>query len=124
VKNPRRLTIKGLISTSTAQVGQGVELVAETGKSLERIMAKVAEINSSVSEIASGAQEQATGLEHVNTAVNQMDRATQQNAAMAEEATAASRALTQESDQLSRLVAQFQVDRQAPAFRPPSRAAA
>ncbi len=30
--------IKGLISTSTTQVGEGVQLVAETGKSLERIV--------------------------------------------------------------------------------------
>ena len=37
--------IKSLISASTAQVGQGVQLVAETGKALERIVAKVAEIN-------------------------------------------------------------------------------
>ena len=44
--------IKGLISTSATQVDQGVELVAETGKSLERIMAKVTEINRVVGEIA------------------------------------------------------------------------
>jgi methyl-accepting chemotaxis protein len=101
--------IKGLISTSTGQVSQGVQLVAETGKSLERIVAKVAEINGVVTEIAAGAQEQATGLQQVNTAVNQMDKVTQQNAAMAEQATAASRALSQESTELSNLVGQFQV---------------
>jgi methyl-accepting chemotaxis protein len=101
--------IKGLISTSTGQVEQGVELVAETGKSLEMIVAKVAEINGVVTEIASGAQEQATGLQQVNTAVNQMDKVTQQNAAMAEQATAASRSLALESAELSKLVGQFQV---------------
>ncbi len=101
--------IKGLISTSTTQVGQGVQLVAETGKSLERIMAKVAEINTVVSEIAAGAQEQATGLQQVNTAVNEMDKVTQQNAAMAEEATAAGRSLAQEAEQLTGLVGQFQL---------------
>ena len=46
--------IKGLISTSTAQVAEGVDLVAETGKSLERIMAQVTEINAVVSNIATG----------------------------------------------------------------------
>ena len=55
--------IKGLISTSTTQVDLGVKLVAETGKSLERIIAQVTEINSVVAEIAAGAQEQATGLQ-------------------------------------------------------------
>ena len=101
--------IKALISTSTAQVGEGVQLVAETGKSLERIVAKVAEINTVVSDIAAGAQEQATGLQQVNTAVNEMDKVTQQNAAMAEEATAASRSLASESDQLMSLVGQFRL---------------
>ena len=54
--------IKGLISASTTQVDHGVKLVAETGKSLERIMAQVTEINDVVGEIAAGAKEQATGL--------------------------------------------------------------
>ena len=48
--------IKGLISTSTTQVGHGVELVAETGAALERIMAQVADVNTVIAEIAAGAQ--------------------------------------------------------------------
>jgi methyl-accepting chemotaxis protein len=101
--------IKTLISTSTAQVGEGVTLVAETGKALERIVSQVLEINRVVADIAAGAQEQATGLQQVNNAVNEMDKVTQQNAAMAEEATAASRSLAQESEQLDTLVGQFQL---------------
>ena len=105
--------IKALISTSTTQVDHGVKLVAETGKSLERIMAQVAEINDVVAEIAAGAQEQATALDEVNTAINQMDQVTQQNAAMVEQSTAASHSLSQETEQLSGLVGQFQVGGQA-----------
>ena len=101
--------IKGLISASTAQVEQGVSLVAETGKSLERIITQVAEINIVVSDIAAGSQEQSTGLQQVNTAINQMDQMTQQNSAMVEESTAASRALSRETDELSRLIGQFRV---------------
>jgi methyl-accepting chemotaxis protein len=101
--------IKGLIATSSAQVGQGVELVAETGKSLHLIATKVGEIDTVVTDIAAGAQEQATGLQQVNTAINQMDKVTQQNAAMAEEATAASRSLSRESAELSKLVSLFKV---------------
>jgi methyl-accepting chemotaxis protein len=103
--------IKGLISASTTQVDQGVKLVAETGSSLDRIMAQVGEINDVVSEIAAGAKEQATGLDEVNAAINQMDRVTQQNAAAVEESTAASHSLSQESAHLSGLVGQFQVGR-------------
>ena len=101
--------IKGLISASTAQVEQGVDLVAETGKALERIFIQVAEIDTIVSEIATSAQDQATGLQEVNTAVNQMDQVTQQNAAMVEESTAASHTLSQETEELTRLIGRFQV---------------
>ena len=55
--------IKSLISASTAQVDQGVDLVAETGKALERIVVQVADIDNVVAEIAASAHEQATGPE-------------------------------------------------------------
>jgi len=110
--------IKALISTSSQQVGVGVELVGETGKSLERIVSQVNQINVLVMDIAASAQEQAAGLAEVNTAVNQMDQVTQQNAAMVEESTAASHAMAQEAEDLSRLVSQFQTGgRSAPAAR-------
>jgi methyl-accepting chemotaxis protein len=101
--------IKALISTSSTQVGQGVDLVAKAGQALERIASQIAEMNTVVADIAVGAQEQATGLQQVNTAINQMDQGTQQNAAMVEESTAAIHALAQESDELVGLVPQFQL---------------
>jgi len=101
--------IKGLISTSTDQVAQGVARVDETGRALERIAAYVAQINSVVAEIAGSAQEQATGLHEVNTAVNQMDQMTQQNAAMVEQATAASHSLREEAEGLASLMDQFRI---------------
>ncbi len=109
--------IKALISASSQQVGEGVGLVVQTGKSLERIVAQVAEINTIVCEIAASAQEQATGLDQVNTAINQMDHVTQQNAAMVEQSTAASRGLAQEAEDLARLIGHFKLAHtaQAPA---------
>ena len=101
--------IKALISASSQQVDRGVNLVGETGKVLERILIQVTQISGVVTEIAASAEEQSTGLQEVNTAVNQMDQVTQQNAAMVEEATAASHALTSEADQLARLIARFDV---------------
>ncbi len=101
--------IKALISASTDQVAQGVDLVGQTGRALTRIAEQVAQINGVVTEIAASAQEQATGLHQVNAAVNQMDQVTQQNAAMVEEATAAAHSLREETDALSDLIAQFRV---------------
>jgi methyl-accepting chemotaxis protein len=101
--------IKGLISTSANHVDHGIKLVGETGKSLERIVAQVIEINEVVVGIAAGAKEQATGLEHVNKAINEMDHVTQQNAAMVKESTAATHSLSLETSRLSELVSQFRV---------------
>jgi methyl-accepting chemotaxis protein len=99
--------IKGLISASTGQVAQGVQLVGETGQALTRIVSQVAEINTIVTNIAASANEQAHGLEQVNTAVNEMDQVTQQNAAMVEEATAATQTLAQQTEELAQLVSRF-----------------
>ncbi|WP_340644696.1 PAS domain-containing methyl-accepting chemotaxis protein [Phenylobacterium sp.] len=100
--------IKALISASSAQVGAGVRLVGETGQALVGIVERVTEIDGLIAEISLSSQEQATGLNEVNSAVNQMDQVTQQNAAMVEEATAASANLRSEAVELARLVGRFQ----------------
>ncbi len=111
--------IKTLISSSTQQVSQGVNLVGQTGEALQRIVVKVGEIDALVTEIAASAAEQATGLNEVNTAVNQMDQVTQQNAAMVEQSTAATHSLKGETTELARLMARFRVgDNQAALGRP------
>ncbi|MGA2493270.1 MAG: globin-coupled sensor protein [Roseiarcus sp.] len=99
--------IKTLISTSTAQVADGVELVGETGAALGRIEAKVSEINDVVAAMTSSVEEQATSLQQIAAAVNLMDQATQQNAAMSEQASAASQSLAAESERLAELVGRF-----------------
>ena len=116
--------IKGLISASSAQVGSGVELVGQTGDALNRIVTKVAEIDTLVSEIAASAQEQAVGLSQVNTAVNQMDQVTQQNAAMVGQSTAATHTLRKEAADLIRLVSAFRIGAPPASARPAPRAAA
>ena len=116
--------IKALISASGTQVQAGVRLVGETGKALTRIVDQVGKLSDLVGNIASSAQEQAVGLGEVNSAINQMDQVTQQNAAMVEEATAASHALAAEAEALSRLVSQFNVgEAEAPPPRPVAREA-
>ena len=104
--------IKRLISSSTAQVDEGVVLVNKAGASLGRIASQVGEINRHIADIAVSAQEQSAGLQQVNTAVDQMNQMTQQNAAMAEQATAAIQVLSRNSDQLAALVGQFEIGQQ------------
>ena len=120
--------IKTLISASTQQVAVGVNLVAQTGQALDRIISHVGEIDSVVSDISASATEQSTALSEINTAVNQMDRATQQNAAMVEQATAACHGLANDATELSTLISAFAIDGKtatSPAPRPaPGRKAA
>lgn len=99
--------INQLISSSGQQVKRGVELVGRTGEALEHIFNSVNEISTHVSDIALSAREQSTGLGEINVSVNELDRFTQQNAAMFEETTAASHALTQQAEALTQTVGQF-----------------
>lgn len=102
--------IKNLIGISSTKVHQGVELVGETGATLERIVSQIVSISDVVGQIASSAKEQSTGLEQINTAVNDMDAVTQQNAAMVQETTVASRSLAKQAEELVQLLGRFKVE--------------
>ena len=99
--------INDLISDSGNHVKLGVKLVAETGEALQSIVTSVTSISLQVSDIAMSSREQSSGLAEINAAVNQLDQVTQQNAAMFEQTTAASHALTSEAQSLSVTMAKF-----------------
>ena len=101
--------IKTLITASGEQVKSGVALVGETGTALQTIVSDVKEINQHVSAIVDAAREQALGLQEVNTAVSTIDQGTQQNAAMVEQTSAASRNLAVEAERLKQLLAGFKL---------------
>jgi methyl-accepting chemotaxis protein len=101
--------IKELIVASNDQVERGVQLVDETGTVLTGIVTRVGEASEMLTQIAHSAETQAANLQQVNQAVSEMDKVTQQNAAMVEESTAASRSLAGEADELAGLVARFRV---------------
>ena len=103
--------IKDLITQSSSHVSDGVENVGQTGKVLKEIVEAVAKVSESVATISAAAQEQSTGVAEINTAVNQLDQVTQSNAAMVEESTAASHALTQDAEKLMQFVARFRFNR-------------
>ncbi|MCO5731037.1 methyl-accepting chemotaxis protein [Rhizobium sp. SSA_523] len=102
--------IKELIRNSVNEVSTGVKLVQQTGEALKVIEDQVVTINNQLDAIATSAREQSVGLAEVNTAVNQMDQVTQQNAAMVEESTAASSALSGEVRKLREIVQEFRLD--------------
>ncbi|HEY0940120.1 MAG TPA: methyl-accepting chemotaxis protein [Steroidobacter sp.] len=101
--------IKQLISDSVEKVKAGTALVDESGKSLHEIVASVKRVADIVAEISAASEEQASGIDQVNSAVTQMDTATQQNAALVEEAAAASKVMEQQSHALVEKVSYFVV---------------
>ncbi|MDO1581943.1 HAMP domain-containing methyl-accepting chemotaxis protein [Rhizobium oryzicola] len=105
--------IRNLIGQSGSHVSDGVALVRDTANSLQSVEESIRTINQHMMSIASATKEQSTGLAEVNNAVNQMDQVTQRNAAMAEEATAASGMLAKESARLRAMVSQFTIQQDA-----------
>lgn len=99
--------IKTLISQSSAQVTEGSQLVTTTGARLEDILAHTIELQGFVSDIAGAAREQASGLSEINAGVTQLDTVTQRNAAVAEDASAASASLSSKSEDLVDTLTRF-----------------
>ncbi len=98
-----------LISRSTNEVKVGSDLVTATGQALDRIVGQVSLIDGGIADLAKRALDQASMIKQVNTAISEVDQTTQQNAAIAEETTAACRSMAEESRQLATLVGQFEL---------------
>ena len=102
--------IKALINDSVEKVDEGSKLVDESGKTLDEIVTAVKKVSDIIAEIAAASQEQSTGIDQVNKAIIQMDEVTQQNAALVEEAAAASESMDEQSKGLSQLMEFFGTD--------------
>jgi methyl-accepting chemotaxis protein len=112
--------IKGLIGDSSEKVETGSRLVKDAGATMEEIVGSVRRVTDILNEISSASQEQSAGIGQVNDAVAQMDTVTQQNAALVEEAAAASQAMQEQAQRLLQAVAVFKVDGTAPATPAPA----
>ena len=102
--------IKGLIGTSVDKVNAGSKLVEQAGSTMQEIVSSVRRVTDIMSEITAASREQTAGIEQVNQAISQMDEVTQQNAALVEEAAAASQALQEQAGRLSEVVSVFKLD--------------
>ncbi|MBE7528049.1 PAS domain-containing protein [Betaproteobacteria bacterium PRO4] len=102
--------IKELIGNSVMKVEDGTQLVDQAGRTMEEIVQSVKRVTDIMGEISAASHEQSIGIEQVNQAITQMDEITQQNAALVEEAAAASESMREQADQLSRAVAVFKLE--------------
>ncbi|PVX38467.1 methyl-accepting chemotaxis protein [Janthinobacterium sp. 78] len=123
--------IKILIDDSVQQVNLGSNLVNQAGSTMQEIVSSVRRVTDIMAEITSASNEQETGIEQINQAITEMDAVTQQNAALVEEAAAASEALQDQAAILAEAVSVFKLDGMqalppvpVPAIRAPAKPAA
>ncbi|ABE59078.1 methyl-accepting chemotaxis protein [Chromohalobacter israelensis] len=105
--------IRDLVKDSMTKVGEGAELVEETGGHLREIVGSVDKVTQFVSEIAEATQEQSTGIDQINQAIAQLDQVTQQNASLVQDASSASQSLDARANDMHVLVGRFKVSEAA-----------
>ncbi|MBA4334620.1 MAG: methyl-accepting chemotaxis protein, partial [Methylobacterium sp.] len=102
--------ISALISSSNAEVGEGVKLVRKAGESLTVILDASRKVASTIADISSAGGEQANGIDEMSQTVAHLDEMTQSNAALAEESAASANALSDRIAQLNGLVAGYRTE--------------
>ena len=89
---------------------EGSNLVTQSGATLGEIVTAVKKVTDIVAEIAAASNEQSSGIEQVNKAIGQLDELTQQNAALVEQASAASQAMAEQARGLNDSMQRYQVN--------------
>ena len=102
--------IKDLITNSSTQVREGVDLVNQAGSSLNEIVGSIKQVVDIVASIATASADQANGLDEMNKALAQMDEVTQQNSALVEQNAASAKTLEDQSAAMNQRVAFFRID--------------
>jgi methyl-accepting chemotaxis protein len=102
--------IKQLINASVEHLEAGTKLAGDTGATMNEIVAGIRQVSEIIAEISAARHEQAAGIEQISDG-----QTTQQNAALVEEAAAATEALNEQAPQLSQSVSVFRLDTAASA---------
>ncbi len=102
--------VKALITASSQHVTSGVDLVSRSGDAFKSITEGIVELSEAIQSIADSTTVQAENLIQINSVVSDIDSSTQQNAAMAEQCTAAATSLTGEAENLRVTVQSFDLD--------------
>lgn len=102
--------IAQLITNSTGQVKEGVQLVNQAGSALNEIVESIRHVADAVSEIANASSEQATGIEEIKRTLDQMDELTQRNSALVEENAATAQTLEQQARAMDEQLAYFRTE--------------
>jgi aerotaxis receptor len=99
--------IKLLIDDSAEKVGQGNELVGAAGQTMREVVASVQDAAKIMHGITVASREQHGGIAEVNAAMRALDAITQENAALVEEAAAASGSVAEQASHLWQALSVF-----------------
>lgn len=99
--------IKVLVESTVKQVRHGSRLVREAGESMSVTVDGIGKVAAIIDDVARSATEQSKGMDEIARAVGQLDELTQRNAALVEQAAAASTALKEQAGALSRELSVF-----------------
>lgn len=102
--------IKLLINKSVNQIELGANQANMAGTSMEGIVEKVQKVSDLIKDISNAGKEQTAGIGQINDAIIQIDNVTQQNAALVEEAAAASQSLKEQATNLTNVISIFKVE--------------
>ncbi|WP_242786511.1 methyl-accepting chemotaxis protein [Xanthomonas translucens] len=104
-----------LIARSVHDIGDGTQMAEEAGARMGEVVGSVSDVAEIMRSIAEASREQAGEIGQISSAIAQMDGNTQQNAALAEEASAAAHSLETEVGNLVEVIATFRLpDTMAP----------
>jgi methyl-accepting chemotaxis protein len=105
--------IKVLINNSVGLVDHGSQQVDQAGLMMIEIERSIDKVRLLINEITQSSIEQSAGIAQVNQTVNHMDQVTQQNAALVEEAAAATESLRDQTEAMMHAVSVFKTTPQA-----------
>ncbi|MDB5777446.1 MAG: methyl-accepting chemotaxis sensory transducer [Herbaspirillum sp.] len=102
--------IKTLIGDSAENVATGTKLVGQAGATMTEMVDGVKKLADIMGEITLATQAQAGGIDKINQTLQQMENSTQQNAALVEQAAAASASMHEQAENLLSSVSVFKVN--------------
>jgi len=102
--------IKTLIEHSDSSVRSGAKNVHHAGRSMNDIVTGIQSVTQIIGEISASMSEQSHGVTQISRALVNMDQSTQQNAALVEQATAASSVLNEHAHGLAETIGVFRLE--------------
>ncbi|WP_348696430.1 methyl-accepting chemotaxis protein [Duganella fentianensis] len=113
--------IKDLINDSVDKVNSGNELVGHAGSHMRDILSNIDELAAIMDRITAASHTQRAGIEHVSENLTSVDSSTQQNAALVEQAAAAAASMSQQAQNLVKVVSVFNLQHGGASARTGSR---